>query len=58
MSWGAPIAEAAGKRVLAIEGLSRDGRLHPLQEAFLKRHAFQRGFRTPGMILNACGKGW
>ncbi len=47
------LREVAGKQVLTIEGLSQDGRLHPLQEAFLKHHAFQCGFCTPGMILNA-----
>ncbi len=48
-----PLKDVAGKRVLTIEGLSRDGRLHPLQEAFLKHHAFQCGYCTPGVILNA-----
>ena len=48
-----PIKEVAGKRVLTIEGLSTDGRLHPVQEAFLKHHAFQCGYCTPGMILSA-----
>jgi carbon-monoxide dehydrogenase small subunit len=52
-SCATPIAQVAGKRVLTIEGLSQDGRLHPLQEAFLKHHAFQCGFCTPGMILSA-----
>ena len=47
-----PIRDAAGKQVITIEGLSRDGRLHPIQEAFLKHHAFQCGFCTPGMILS------
>ena len=49
-----PVKAIAGKRVLTIEGLARDGRLHPIQEAFLKHHAFQCGYCTPGMILNAC----
>lgn len=48
-----PVKDVAGKQVLTIEGLSRDGRLHPLQEAFLKHQAFQCGFCTSGMILNA-----
>jgi carbon-monoxide dehydrogenase small subunit len=52
-SCAVPIAEVAGKRVLTIEGLSQDARLHPLQEAFLKHHASQCGFCTPGMILSA-----
>jgi aerobic-type carbon monoxide dehydrogenase small subunit (CoxS/CutS family) len=47
------VKDVAGKQVLTIEGLSRQGRLHPLQEAFLKHHAFQCGYCTPGMILNA-----
>lgn len=48
-----PVKEVAGKRVLTIEGLSIDGRLHPIQEAFLHHHAFQCGYCTPGMILSA-----
>jgi aerobic-type carbon monoxide dehydrogenase small subunit (CoxS/CutS family) len=48
-----PVKDVAGKRVLTIEGLSRDGRLHPLQHAFLERHAFQCGYCTPGMIMSA-----
>ena len=47
------VGNVAGKRVLTIEGLERNGQLHPLQQAFLKRHAFQCGYCTPGMILNA-----
>jgi aerobic-type carbon monoxide dehydrogenase small subunit (CoxS/CutS family) len=42
----------AGKKVLTIEGLG-ERRLHAIQEAFLKHHAFQCGFCTPGMILSA-----
>ena len=52
-SGSTPVKDVAGKRVLTIEGLSRNGRLHPIQEAFLKHHAFQCGYCTPGMILNA-----
>lgn len=47
------LKDVAGKRVLTIEGLGDDGKLHPIQQAFLKHHAFQCGFCTPGMILNA-----
>jgi len=43
--------EARGRRVETIEGLARDGRLHPVQEAFLAESAFQCGFCTPGMIV-------
>ena len=48
-----PIKDVAGKRVLTIEGLSKDARLHPIQQAFLNHNAFQCGFCTPGMIMNA-----
>ena len=47
------LKEIAGKNVLTIEGLERNGRLHPLQKAFLEHEAFQCGFCTPGMIMNA-----
>jgi aerobic-type carbon monoxide dehydrogenase small subunit (CoxS/CutS family) len=47
------VKEIAGKHVLTIEGLSREGRLHPIQQAFLNHHAFQCGYCTPGMIVNA-----
>ena len=47
------LKDIEGKHVLTIEGLSSEGRLHPIQQAFLKHHAFQCGFCTPGMILNA-----
>ncbi|MBC7324714.1 MAG: (2Fe-2S)-binding protein, partial [Moorella sp. (in: Bacteria)] len=46
-------AQADGKEVLTIEGLARDGQLHPLQEAFITEGALQCGFCTPGMILTA-----
>jgi aerobic-type carbon monoxide dehydrogenase small subunit (CoxS/CutS family) len=46
-------AQAEGREVLTIEGLAREGTLHPLQEAFLDHGAAQCGFCTPGMILNA-----
>ncbi len=48
-----PIKEVAGRRVLTIEGLSTEGHLHPLQEAFLNHHAFQCGYCTSGMIVRA-----
>jgi aerobic-type carbon monoxide dehydrogenase small subunit (CoxS/CutS family) len=52
-SCATPMKDVAGKRVVTIEGLSSDGKLHALQEAFLKHHAFQCGYCTPGMILSA-----
>jgi len=52
-SCSVPIKEVAGKQVLTIEGLSHNGKLHPLQEAFLIHNGFQCGFCTPGMILSA-----
>jgi len=48
-----PLKSVADKHVLTIEGLGRDG-LHPVQQAFLNHHAFQCGYCTSGMILNAC----
>ncbi len=48
-----PVREINGKSVVTIEGLEKSGRLHPLQKAFVEHGAFQCGFCTPGMILNA-----
>jgi carbon-monoxide dehydrogenase small subunit len=48
-----PAFEARGKRVQTIEGLAENGKLHPLQEAFIEHGGFQCGFCTPGMILAA-----
>ncbi len=57
---GAPVAacttfawQVAGKTLRTIEGLARDGRLDPVQEAFKARSAFQCGYCTPGMIMLA-----
>jgi aerobic carbon-monoxide dehydrogenase small subunit len=46
--------QADGSSVTTIEGLAKDGKLHPLQEAFWEKHGLQCGFCTPGMILTAC----
>lgn len=48
-----PMSTVDGKRVITIEGLARDDRLHPVQEAFVKHVGFQCGYCTSGMILGA-----
>jgi aerobic-type carbon monoxide dehydrogenase small subunit (CoxS/CutS family) len=48
-----PVGEAAGKQVITIEGLAKDGRLNPVQQAFVEHDALQCGYCTPGMIMNA-----
>jgi aerobic-type carbon monoxide dehydrogenase small subunit (CoxS/CutS family) len=48
-----PLQIVKGKEVMTIEGLAKNGQLHPLQEAFAKHDALQCGFCTSGMILNA-----
>jgi aerobic-type carbon monoxide dehydrogenase small subunit (CoxS/CutS family) len=50
-----PIKDVAAKDVLTIEGLEVDGRLHPLQEAFIERSVMQCGYCTSGMIMTAYG---
>jgi aerobic-type carbon monoxide dehydrogenase small subunit (CoxS/CutS family) len=47
------LRDVAGKSVLTIEGLEQEGKLHPLQRAFLKHSAFQCGYCTAGMIMSA-----
>jgi aerobic-type carbon monoxide dehydrogenase small subunit (CoxS/CutS family) len=47
-----PAAKAAGKPVLTIEGLEKNGALHPLQQAFLDADALQCGYCTSGMIMS------
>jgi len=48
--------EIEGKDVVTIEGLERDGTLHPIQKAFAEHDALQCGYCTPGMIMNALGR--
>lgn len=50
-----PIAEVSDRKVITIEGLSVNGKLHPIQQAFVEKDALQCGFCTPGMIMNAYG---
>ena len=52
-SCAATVGSVDGKDVLTIEGLATDGRLHPLQQAFVDHGALQCGYCTPGMIMNA-----
>jgi carbon-monoxide dehydrogenase small subunit len=47
--------QADGAEVTTIEGLAKDGELHPLQEAFWNDHGLQCGYCTPGMIMAAAG---
>jgi aerobic-type carbon monoxide dehydrogenase small subunit (CoxS/CutS family) len=53
LSCQTPVKEVQGREVLTIEGLAKNGRLHPLQKAFMKHDALQCGFCTSGMILKA-----
>ncbi len=46
--------QADGSSVTTIEGLAKNGKLHPLQDAFWEKHGLQCGFCTPGMIMTAC----
>ncbi|MGB5844734.1 MAG: molybdopterin cofactor-binding domain-containing protein [Anaerolineales bacterium] len=53
LSCNYPAQKADGKQITTIEGLSKNGKLHPLQEAFVKHGAVQCGFCTPGQIMTA-----
>jgi len=46
-------AQADGSNITTIEGLAKDGKLHPMQEAFRDNHGLQCGFCTPGMVMSA-----
>lgn len=48
-----PVSAASGKKITTIEGLEQNGRLHPVQQAFLEHEAFQCGYCTSGMIMSA-----
>ncbi len=45
--------QAEGKEIITIEGISRDGELHPIQKAFLEKHGLQCGYCTAGMIMTS-----
>lgn len=49
------VGDISGKSIITIEGLSKNGELHPVQKAFIEHDALQCGFCTPGMIMNATG---
>ena len=46
--------QADGQEVTTVEGLARDGKLHPIQDAFVRHFALQCGFCTPGFLMAAC----
>jgi carbon-monoxide dehydrogenase small subunit len=45
--------EVEGREVLTVEGIARDGALHPIQKKFIEKWAFQCGYCTPGMVMSA-----
>ena len=45
--------QADGQNLVTVEGLAKEGKLHPLQEAFWEHHGLQCGFCTPGMLIGA-----
>ena len=47
------VADCDGCEITTIEGLSNNGKMHPMQEAFKKHHGLQCGFCTPGMVMSA-----
>ena len=50
-----PVSQAAGRKITTIEGLAQNGKLNPVQQAFLEQEAFQCGYCTPGMIMSTVG---
>ena len=49
------VGDTPGKKITTIEGLEQNGRLHPVQQAFVEHEAFQCAYCTPGMIMSAAG---
>ncbi|MFQ6671873.1 MAG: (2Fe-2S)-binding protein [Candidatus Tectimicrobiota bacterium] len=47
------VVQVDGAEIMTVEGLSSDGQLHPLQDAFWEKHGLQCGYCTPGMLLRA-----
>jgi len=47
------VADCDNSKITTIEGLARNGKMHPMQEAFKKHHGLQCGFCTPGMVMSA-----
>lgn len=47
------VADCDGADIITIEGLTNNGKMHPMQEAFKKHHGLQCGFCTPGMVMSA-----
>ena len=47
------VADLDGSKITTIEGLVKNGKMHPMQEAFKKMHGLQCGFCTPGMVMSA-----
>tara|TARA_B110000438_G_C15775318_1_gene633779 strand:- start:774 stop:1235 length:462 start_codon:yes stop_codon:yes gene_type:complete len=47
------LADCDGKKITTIEGLAKNGEMHPMQESFKKNHGLQCGFCTPGMVMSA-----
>jgi len=45
--------DVSGSKITTIEGLAKNGKMHPMQEAFKKLHGLQCGFCTPGMVMSA-----
>jgi carbon-monoxide dehydrogenase small subunit len=46
--------QADGRDVMTVEGLEKDGKLHPVQEGFFQEHGLQCGYCTPGMMMTSC----